>query len=56
MKYKVTSDRLAKASRGDIVDSADLAGCSIGALLNSGHIVPVEAKIKVDVKSQSAED
>lgn len=56
MKFKVVSDRLAEAGRGQMVDSSDLTGCNIGALLDSGHIVPVEAKIKVDVKSESAED
>ena len=56
MKFKVVSGRLAEAGKGAIVDSVDLAGCNIGALLDSGHIVPVEAKIKPDVKSESAED
>ncbi len=56
MKYKIVSGRLAEADMGKIVDSSDLAGCNIGALLDSGHIVPVEAKIKQDVKSESAED
>jgi hypothetical protein len=56
MKYKIVSGRLAEGKAGQIVDSSDLAGCNIGALLDSGHIVPVEAKIKADVKSESAED
>ncbi len=54
MKYKIVSDRLTGAGR--IVDSVELAGCNIDALLDAGHIVPVEAKIKPDVKSESAED
>ena len=56
MKYKIVSGRIAEAGAGQIVDSAQLDGCNIDALLDSGHIVPVEAKIKPDVKSQSAED
>ncbi len=56
MKYKIVSGRLAEAGVGQIVDSAQLDGCNIGALLDAGHIVPVEAKIKADVKSESAED
>ena len=56
MKYKIVSCRLAEAVVGQIVDSAELAGCNIDALLDAGHIVPVEAKIKPDVKSESAED
>lgn len=56
MKYKVLGGRLAEAGVDEIVDSDDLAGCNIGALLDAGHIAVVEAKIKTDVKSQSAED
>lgn len=56
MKFKVVTGRLAEAASGSIVDSADLSACNIGALLDAGHIVPVEAKIKQDVKSESAED
>ena len=56
MKFKVLTGRLAEASQGQIVDSSDLAGCNIEALLDGGHIVVVETKIKPDVKSESAED
>lgn len=56
MKYKVVSGRLAAAGKGVVVDSANLAGCNIVALLDAGHIMVLEAKIKPDVKSESAED
>lgn len=57
MKFKVTGMAgLSEASFGEVVDSSDLAGCNIQALLDSGHIAPVEAKIKTDVNSESAED
>lgn len=57
MKFKVSSMcGLSEAGLGEIISIDDLAGCNIQALLDAGHIVPAEAKIKVDVKSESAED
>lgn len=56
MNFKVLSNRLAEAGKGQIIDADTLMGCNIGALLDGGHIAVVETKIKSDVKSESAED
>jgi hypothetical protein len=43
--YKVLSNKLASVKQGEIVDSALLDGCNIQALVDSGHIAEVNAKV-----------
>jgi len=38
--YKVLTDMVANKSIGDSVTAEELDGCSIDALINSGHIAP----------------
>ena len=38
--YKVLTDMVANKSIGDTISSDELEGCSIDALINSGHIAP----------------
>ena len=38
--YKVLTDMVANKSIGDSISSDELEGCSIEALINSGHIAP----------------
>jgi hypothetical protein len=45
MTWQVMSSRLAW-NEGETVTVADLAGCNIGALVESGHLVPVPTKPK----------
>lgn len=57
MKFKIVSFQgLAGASFGQIVDLDDLNGCNIQALVDGGHIVAVETKMKSDGKSKNLED
>lgn len=57
MKFKVTSEiGLAEAFFGEVIDSSDLIGCNIQALLDGGHIAVVETKVKSEGKSETTED
>jgi len=38
--YKVLTDMVANKSIGDSISDEELEGCSIEALINSGHIAP----------------
>ena len=38
--YKVLTDMVANKSIGDTISSDELEGCSIEALINSGHLAP----------------
>ena len=38
--YKVLTDMVANKSIGDSITDEELEGCSIEALINSGHIAP----------------
>ena len=38
--YKVLTDMVANKSIGDSITDEELDGCSIDALINSGHIAP----------------
>lgn len=38
--YKILTDMVANKSIGDTISSDELEGCSIDALINSGHIAP----------------
>ena len=38
--YKVLTDMVANKSIGDLISDEELEGCSIEALISSGHIAP----------------
>lgn len=43
--YKVLSNKLASTKQGETIDSDLLGGCNIQALVDSGHIAEVNAKV-----------
>jgi hypothetical protein len=45
MSWLVTSARLAW-DEGAVVSADDLAGCNIAALVQGGHLAPVQGKVK----------
>ena len=53
--YKVLSDRFAFGKQGETVDSADLSGCNIEALVEGGHLAEVNAKavLKKEIKEET---
>jgi len=55
-QFKVLSDNFHLAEKGKTVDSAQLDGCNIEALVDGGHLAEVNAKTvksePVDTKEQ----
>jgi hypothetical protein len=45
-QYKVISDNFALGAKGDTVDSAQLEGCNIAALVEGEHIAEIGSKKK----------
>lgn len=50
--YKVLSDRFSFGKKGEVLDSALLDGCNIGALVEAGHLAEVSAKVSKTVTSE----
>lgn len=50
--YKVLSDNFSVGKQGEVLDSALLDGCNIGALVEAGHLAEVSAKVSKSVTSE----
>jgi hypothetical protein len=50
--YKVLSENFSAGKQGQVLDSEALDGCNIEALVESGHLAEVNAKISKSVTSE----
>jgi len=51
--YKVLSDNFSVGKQGEVLDSALLDGCNIGALVEAGHLAEVSAKNKKEITEET---